>query len=145
MGEDTVAYFTRITGQILPKSKTSTQKIHGWTAVLPTGHWGSYGSDAEKIKALARQNPRWQERIHPRFPNLLAEVVWACQYEMALHVEDVLSRRIRMLVLDAQAALDAAVPVAQTMAEVLGKDSKWIAAELQTFQKIAQQYLIDKK
>jgi hypothetical protein len=50
-----------------------------------------------------------------------------------------------MLVLDAQAALDAAGPVAQTMAEVLGKDSKWIAAELQTFQKIAQQYLIDKK
>jgi glycerol-3-phosphate dehydrogenase len=145
MGEDTVSYFTQVSGNALPPSQSARLRMHGYIDLLPTGHWGIYGADAEKIKALASQNPRWQLRIHPLFPNLLAEVVWACQHEMALHLEDVLSRRIRMLVLDAQAAIDAAAMVAHTMAEVLGKDEAWIATELQAFQKIAQQYLIDKK
>lgn len=145
MGEDTVSYFTQVSGNALPPSQSARLRMHGYIDLLPTGHWGIYGADAEKIKALASQNPRWQLRIHPLFPNLLAEVVWACQHEMALHLEDVLSRRIRMLVLDAQAAIDAAAMVAHTMAEVLGKDKAWIATELQAFQKIAQQYLIDKK
>ena len=144
MGEDTVAYFTRITGLALPKSNTSTQKIHGWTATIPGGHWGIYGSDAEKIKALASQNPRWQERIHPQFPNILAEVVWACEQEMALTVEDVLSRRIRMLILDPEAALAAAESVARTMAGVLHKEEDWITTELTNFRKIAAKYLISK-
>jgi glycerol-3-phosphate dehydrogenase len=144
MGEDTVAYFTRITGLALPKSNTSTQKIHGWTASLPAGHWSIYGSDAEKIKALANQNPRWQERIHPQFPNILAEVVWACEKEMAMTVEDVLSRRIRMLILDPEAALAAAESVARTMAGVLHKKEDWITTELTNFRKIAAKYLISK-
>jgi glycerol-3-phosphate dehydrogenase len=144
MGEDTVAYFTRITGQVLPKSKTSTQKIHGWTATMPVGHWGIYGSDAEKIKALARQNSNWQEHIHPQFPNILAEVVWACDQEMALTVEDVLSRRIRMLILDPEAALASAETVARTMAGVLHKEEDWITTELLNFRKIAAKYLISK-
>ena len=144
MGEDTVAYFTRITGQVLPKSKTSTQRIHGWTATMPAGHWGIYGSDAEKIKALANRNPNWQERIHPQFTNILAEVVWACEQEMALTVEDVLSRRIRMLILDPEAALASAETVARTMAGVLHKEEEWITAELLNFRKIAAKYLISK-
>ena len=144
MGEDTVAYFTQITGVTLPKSKTSTQKIHGWTATLPAGHWRSYGSDAEKIKTLASQNPNWQERIHPQFPNILAEVVWACEQEMAMTLEDMLSRRIRMLILDPEAALASAETVAQTMAAVLQKEEDWISSELTNFKKIAAKYLISK-
>jgi glycerol-3-phosphate dehydrogenase len=144
MGEDTVAYFTRISGQALPKSKTSSQKIHGWTASIPAGHWGIYGSDAEKIKALASQNPKWQERIHPQFPNILGEVVWACEQEMAMMVEDVLSRRIRMLILDPEAALASAEKVARLMAEVLHKEEDWITTELTNFRKIAAKYLISK-
>ena len=144
MGEDTVAYFTRITGQVLPKSSTSTHKIHGWTASIPKGHWGIYGSDAEKIKHLASQNPRWQEPIHPQFPNILAEVVWACEQEMAMTVEDVLSRRIRMLILDPEAALASAETVARTMAAALHKEEAWITSELVNFRKIAAKYLISK-
>jgi glycerol-3-phosphate dehydrogenase len=144
MGEDTVGYFTQISGVALPKSNTSTQKIHGWTASLPDGHWGSYGSDAEKIKALARQNPRWQERIHPQFPNILAEVIWACEQEMAMTVEDVLSRRIRLLVLDPEAALASAEKVARLMANVLHQEENWITTELTNFRKIAAKYLISK-
>ena len=61
---------------------------------------------------------------------------------MALTLEDVLSRRIRMLVLDAQAAVASAPLVASTMAKVLGKNEIWIAEELQSFYKISKNYLI---
>jgi glycerol-3-phosphate dehydrogenase len=142
MGEDTVNFFTRITGKAIPASTTSKQHIHGYTEAIPAGHWAVYGSDAQKIQALAVQDPALAELIHPRFPNILAEVVWACEQEMALTVEDVLSRRIRGLILDPQAAVAAAERVAITMAKVLQKDESWIASELINFNKIAEKYMI---
>jgi glycerol-3-phosphate dehydrogenase len=142
MGEDTVNYFTQITGQSLASSKSLDQKIHGFTTQIPLGHWSTYGSDAAKIKQLAAENPEWDQSIHPAFPNILAEVVWSCKNEMAVKVEDVLSRRIRMLILDAQAALDSAEKVAKLMASILQKDQTWIESEVADFNKTAKKYLI---
>lgn len=142
MGQDTVSYFTQITGQKIPTSATSKQQIHGYTETIPAGHWGIYGSDAQKIQALAIQDPELAELLHPKFPHILAEVVWACQYEMALTVEDVLSRRIRLLILDPEAAVAAAARVANTMAKTLQKKESWIASELINFNKIAAKYMI---
>ncbi|HCB46864.1 MAG TPA: FAD-dependent oxidoreductase, partial [Algoriphagus sp.] len=62
--------------------------------------------------------------------------------EMAVRVEYVLSRRIRMLILDAQAALDSAEKVARLMAKELQKDENWIQEELIAFKKVAEKYLI---
>ncbi|MDA1267518.1 MAG: glycerol-3-phosphate dehydrogenase/oxidase [Bacteroidetes bacterium] len=142
MGEDTVSYFTQVTGQSIAASTTSTQRIHGYTETIPPGHWGIYGSDAQKIQALAVHDPSLAELIHPNFPHILAEVVWACQSEMALTVEDVLSRRIRLLILDPEAAVAAAERVARIMAKVLQKKESWIASELIKFNKIAEKYMI---
>jgi glycerol-3-phosphate dehydrogenase len=103
-----------------------------------------YGTDAQKIQALAVQDPAFAELIHPRFPNILAEVVWACEQEMALTVEDVLSRRIRFLILDPEVALASVEKVARTMAGVLHKKEDWVDAELLNFKKIAARYLISK-
>lgn len=144
MGEDTVDFFTRITGRAIPASATSKQHIHGYTETIPAGHWAVYGTDAQKIQALAVQNPALAELIHPRFPNILAEVVWACEQEMALTVEDVLSRRIRLLILDPEVALASAEKVARTMAGVLHKKEDWVDTELLNFKKIATKYLIPK-
>jgi glycerol-3-phosphate dehydrogenase len=144
MGEDTVNFFTQITGKAIPASATSKQHIHGYTETIPAGHWAVYGSDAKKIQALAVQDPALAELIHPQFPNILAEVVWACDQEMALTVEDVLSRRIRLLILDPEAALASAETVARTMAGALHKEEDWITAELTNFRKIAAKYLISK-
>ena len=63
---------------------------------------------------------------------------------MALKIDDVLSRRIRMLILDAQAAIDSAEQVAKLMAAELKKDDTWIAHELEDFYKTAEKYLIKK-
>ena len=61
---------------------------------------------------------------------------------MARTVEDFLSRRIRLLLLDAQAAQEAAFIVASVMAKSLGKDSKWKENELLSFKKLVDKYII---
>ncbi|UZD21122.1 glycerol-3-phosphate dehydrogenase/oxidase [Algoriphagus halophytocola] len=144
MGEDTVEYFTRVTGEKIPESNSLDMKIHGATTRVPEGHWGIYGFDAKPIQDLTKENKTWEELLHPDFPNIQAEVIWAVREEMAVKVEDVLSRRIRLLVLDAQAAIDAAPKVADLMAKELGKDQDWVAAELSDFEKTAKKYLIKK-
>lgn len=142
MGEDTVAFFTQITGENLEKSKSMDMKIHGFTIDTEKGHWEIYGADARAIQKLAEENPLRSSRIHPDFPNIEAEVIWAVRQEMAVKVEDVLSRRIRILILDAQAAIDSAEKVARIMASELNKDESWIEKELADFRNLAAKYLI---
>jgi glycerol-3-phosphate dehydrogenase len=144
MGEDTVDYFKQITGENPSVSNSLDMKIHGFTDTLHGGHWRLYGSDAAAIKAIAKENPDWAEKLHPDFPNIAAEVIWAVRNEMAVKVEDVLSRRIRILILDAQAALDSAPKVAKLMASELQKNEDWISQELSDFQKTAEKYMIKK-
>ncbi len=142
MGEDTVDYFPQITKETLSESRSLRMKLHGCTNQVPEGHWSVYGSDAAAIQKLAKDHPELAEKIHPDFPNILAEVVWAVRNEMAVKVEDVLSRRIRMLILDAQAALDSSEKVARLMARELQKDEVWIQEEEKDFRKVAEKYLI---
>jgi len=70
-----------------------------------------------------------------------AEVVFHARHEMARTVEDVLSRRSRSLLLDAQAALAIAPQVATILARELAHDSAWITDQLTQFRELAQHYL----
>jgi glycerol-3-phosphate dehydrogenase len=142
MGEDTVDYFEQVTGEKPNESTSAEMSIQGNTSYLEAGHWGIYGTDAKAIKTLAEEHPEWKEKIHPDFPNIQAEVIWAVRNEMALKLEDILSRRIRILILDAQAAIDAAPKVAKLMAAEMGEDTDWIKSELAAFEKTASKYLI---
>jgi len=142
MGEDTVDYFEQVTGEKPKESTSAEMSIQGNTSQLEAGHWGIYGTDAKAIKALVKEHPEWNEKIHPDFPNVLAEVIWAVRNEMAVKLEDILSRRIRILVLDAQAAIDAAPRVAKLMAAEMGEDTDWVESEQADFLKTASKYLI---
>jgi glycerol-3-phosphate dehydrogenase len=142
MGEDTVEYWSKITGLTLAPSRSKDILLHGFAKSIPEGHWSVYGSDAVLIQDLAKNDQHLSEKIHPDFPNILAEVVWAVRNEMAVKVEDVLSRRIRMLILDAQAAMDSAEKVAKLMALELAKDAAWIEKELADFRTVAEKYVI---
>ncbi|WP_114751603.1 glycerol-3-phosphate dehydrogenase/oxidase [Pleomorphovibrio marinus] len=142
MGEDTVDKFYKLHQQQPVESDSSDIKLHGFTKTSEEGHWKSYGSDAKRIKKLASGNQAWNEQLHPDYPHLAAEVIWAVREEMAMKLEDILSRRIRLLILDAQAAKDCAPKVAMLMAEELGKDEDWIKKELEDFNKLADKYLI---
>ena len=101
-----------------------------------------YGSDAAGIKRLMTEIPFLSERLHPAFDYTKAMVVWAVQKEMAMTVEDVLARRMRMLFLDAQAAIDTAPAVAAIMAKEMGKDDNWIKEQTEQFTALAGKYIL---
>jgi Glycerol-3-phosphate dehydrogenase len=63
--------------------------------------------------------------------------------EQARTIDDILSRRCRLLLLDAGAALKAAPRVASILAEELGKDSNWARGQVATFTSLATGYLPD--
>lgn len=121
---------------------TDRLPIHGHPgdAVPMSGHWARYGSDAAVVFALAASDPVLAGRLHPAHPYILAEVVFAVRHDMACTVEDVLARRVRLLFLDAAAAVEAAPEVARTMARELGRDQVWEASEVRAFISLAAGY-----
>ena len=124
---------------------TQDLHIHGYiTGTEPHGSLWVYGSDAEKIATLATASPELARRLHPDLPYIAAEVIWAAREEMARTVEDVLARRTRALFLNAQAAIQMAPEVSRLLAEELGKDQAWAAAQVATFTTLAAQYNLKK-
>lgn len=146
MAEDTVDHaitLGRLRDEACP---TKNLRIHGYRECKePEGCREDpleiYGSDAEKILALA-SNPALTGRLHPELPYIAAEVVWATREEMARNVEDVLARRTRALFLNARAASEMAVPVARLMAQELGQDEAWVGARVKEFCELAKQYMV---
>lgn len=130
----------------LPKKPcfTETLKLHGFTNELITDKsLAIYGNDAKAIEQLMNDQPYLEEKIHPDLPYAKAAVIWAVQNEMAITVEDVLARRTRALILDAQAAIEAAPTVASMMAKEMNKSTDWEAQQVKNFLHIAEQYLIN--
>jgi glycerol-3-phosphate dehydrogenase len=144
MAEDTVNAAIKTGNLRSKKSLTATFQIHGYciSENNQNDHLTIYGSDAAKIRALINDNATLGEKLHTNYPYLKAEVVWAVRFEMALKVEDFLSRRIRILFLDAEAAIEMSTKVAEIMAKELDKDSIWINEQLNSFKTLANGYLI---
>ena len=69
-------------------------------------------------------------------------MVWAARYELARTVEDVLARRVRVLFLDAEAAIRMAPTVAALLARDLGHDQIWQQQQVADFTQLAQGYLL---
>lgn len=142
MAEDTVDLAIKVAKLPERACQTKTLKIHGYYEEKLNKQWQFYGSDAEKILNLSKSDPMLQEKLHPKFDHIAAEVVWACRHEMARKVEDVLSRRMRILFLDAKAAVEMAPKVAKLMAAELDRDDAWIENELNSFYRLTDQYII---
>jgi glycerol-3-phosphate dehydrogenase len=105
-------------------------------------HLYIYGSDQKGIKELIKASPELGEKLHPRLEFLKAEVVWAIRNEMARTVEDILARRVRILFLDAKAAIEIAPMVAIILAKELHKNDDWRQEQISNFIEIANQYVI---
>lgn len=141
MGEDTVDHYYKISGAESRKSTSSDIKIHGYTENAAEGRLAHYGADAEKIIVL-EEDPVLKEKLHPNYSYTKAQVVWAMEHEMAVTVDDVLSRRLRLLFLDVSAARAAAPVVAQLMADRIGHNQKWINTQVERFNKLADKFTI---
>jgi glycerol-3-phosphate dehydrogenase len=137
MGEDVVDHAEMVAGLDGTRCITDTLQLHAASRErLPDGPLRVYGSDASLIEAL--HDPG---KIHPRLPLTRAEVRWHVREEMALHVEDILSRRSRSLLLDARSSIEAAPAVAAILAEELHKDSAWIEQEVAAYVTLARGYI----
>ncbi len=144
MAEDTVDMAITRCGLAERPCVTSTLAIHGsGVAVSPDDPLHFHGTDAVAIRELVRLKPHWGEKLHPRLPYILAEIVWAAREELCMTVEDALSRRTRSLLLDARAAIECAGPVAELLAAELGRDRSWQERQVEEFGALAAGYLVE--
>lgn len=131
----------------LPKSVCITQhlSIHGnkkTTELDRKNHLYIYGTDSTKILQLQENEPQLKEKLHPNYPYTLAEVVWAIRHEMATTIDDILARRVRLLFLDARAAIESSEKVAVLLAKELDYDTTWIQNEIAAFKTLANGFLL---
>jgi glycerol-3-phosphate dehydrogenase len=134
-----------VVGDLEPKPCVTAQlRIHGYHRYAEKfGDLAFYGSDAPAIRDSLRRHSEYAEKIHPRLPVVAGQVVWAVRQEMARTVDDVLARRTRCLLFDAQAAIDAAPEVARIMAVEMGQGDAWVTGQLEDFRQIARRYLVN--
>jgi glycerol-3-phosphate dehydrogenase len=81
---------------------------------------GRYGNETPALAAMVRAQPNLGEPLLEGLPYLRAEALFAVRYEMALNLDDVLSRRTRAVMLDARATMAGAAGVAALIAPELG-------------------------
>lgn len=143
MAEDTIDEAAAVGGLPPRPSPTATLKLHGWReSAGPDAVFAEHGSDAEALRAFCDATPEGNTLLHPHLPYCAGEVIWAVRHEMARTLADVLSRRLRALVLDARASVAIAPQVAQIMAKELGRDAEWENQQVTAFRELAATHLV---
>lgn len=146
MAEDTVDKVMEL--ELLPHRICVTKyfRIHGFRSNPDySDHLYIYGSDRDAIEELMRQDPEMIRKLHPKYNFTIAEVVWAVRHEMARTVEDVLARRVRLLFLDAEVAMETAPEVAAIMARELNRDRVWMDYQVDAFLRVAENFVLNKR
>jgi len=142
MAKDAVDNAAFVAKLELKPCTTDKLKIHGWVEQTDESDpLHLYGSDAAQIRNMADADPSLAGKLHPDFPFIRAEVVWAVRKEMAMTLEDVLARRLRLLFLDTRIAMEIAPDVAHIMAIEMGRDERWENLQIENFIQTAHGYL----
>ena len=94
-----------------------------------------YGDRVSELEALIDARPALAEPLEGGEGHLAVEVVHACAYEGALHLEDVLERRTRLAIMSADRGLRAAAPAAELMAAELGWGTARVQHEVHAWQR----------
>jgi len=92
-----------------------------------------YGAETPAVAEVMAEDARLAEPLVPTLPFVGGEVVYAVRHEMATHLDDVLSHRLRVLGFDARAALTMARPAVALMAEELQWTDDRMQSELERF------------
>jgi glycerol-3-phosphate dehydrogenase len=98
----------------------------------------AYGANLRRVLALAEGDARLGRRIVPDLPYLLAEAVYACRHEMALTLDDVLSRRTRLVLEDKKQGVGIAREAAEIMAAELGWDAAEAARQVEAYRTVVR-------
>lgn len=140
MAEDAVNQAAVVGSLAQHQCVTGDLKLAGHQSSEDTTVEPDYGFDAEMLRHLEDESPDLREPLHPNLPYRKSHIVHAVRNEMAITLEDVLSRRTRALLLDARASAEAAPVVAEIMARELGKDQQWTDAQVKAYAEIAKGY-----
>ena len=134
-----------IIGELKKVSCSTKQiKIHGSPSTIAFLN-SVYGSDQKHINSMIDHDPSLGALLIDSYHFTIAEVIFAVRFEMARNVEDVLARRIRLLFLDAGAAIKAAPKVARIIAGELDYDQNWESEQIAAFKLLASNYLISEE
>jgi len=105
------------------------------------GQLEPYGSDAAFVEKVICEQDSFSDYLPGSDSIRAGQVVWAVRNEMARTVEDFLSRRTRMLILDARSSMKAAPIVAELMAAELGHGAGWVSEQVEQYTELANGYL----
>ena len=141
MGEDTINTAALVGGLKEQKCKTKKLLLHGHDENTDINDpLNVYGADRHKIVSMGK--PQDNNSLSDKFYISKNLILWGIENEMAIHIEDVLARRVRCLFLDAKETLRIAPKVAEIMAAALNKEDQWIVQELKEFNTITQNYIL---
>jgi len=106
------------------------------------GHlYRRYGANTRVLEAMIERDPDLGSPMVEGLPYVRAEAVYAVRHEMAITLDDVLSRRTRARLFDVRRTKAAAQSVADTVAPELAWDAGRIAAEVSSFRRAADREL----
>jgi glycerol-3-phosphate dehydrogenase len=94
----------------------------------------SYGKDAQLIVDIVERQPGLNERICPDFPPIMAEVAFCVLNELAVSLEDILFRRMRLGMVHQIQCKQAAPKVASLVQNLLQWDDVRTSLELQALE-----------
>jgi glycerol-3-phosphate dehydrogenase len=137
MAEDTINAVQKSLGRPATPGVTLDHPLYGSAGYTPE-YWRSlvrdyrlaeptarhlsqkFGTNATKVVELAKNDPNLDGPIVPGFAPLRAEVAYCARNEMAVTIEDILTRRTGLQFLSWRAAISAAAPTAAILARELG-------------------------
>jgi glycerol-3-phosphate dehydrogenase len=132
-----------VTGQLpllgadgLPAVRAAAGRLaedHGVSLETVEHLLGRYGSLTGEVLELARADSSLALPLADGHPYLRAEVAYAVTHEGALHVEDVLTRRVRLFIEAADCGSAAAPAVASIMGGLLGWSRRRRALEVRRY------------
>jgi glycerol-3-phosphate dehydrogenase len=91
-----------------------------------------YGTETDALLALGAERGLLG-RLHPDTDHLEVEVAWAVEHELALSLDDILARRLRLAMETRDHGSSVALRVAQIVGPALGWDEARCEAEVQTY------------
>lgn len=94
---------------------------------------GTYGTRALDVARKVRRDPALGARLVEGRPEILAQVDWAVEAELAAEVADVLVRRTQMFYRDEDQGLGCAEVVGERMGTLLGWDAGRVRASVQAY------------
>ncbi len=140
MGEDMISKVERVLNWQVTNSTTASLSLTG--KKISTVLNNSITSEPDHGKV---NDSHTEQSLSKSFPIFKKDVILAVEEEMAITTEDVLSRRTRLLLLDAGEAIRISEKVSDMIAVLRNKNEDWKNQDTLSFRKLAENYIFSDK